>query len=305
MKNLNEMKARQKDFVGHLRGLTEKYVAGLEKEKIQTILLSGSVARGDYFPGKLGGYVDLIVMTKEPNFDANTVFGKDIEPEIPYHCVETFIDDEKIGFEIDIRPFVYVHKFETFDEPGKWSILESKILYDENDLFSKELSKIEFLKKKELKSYIVAEAMRVLKDSGFFGKTLCSSVSENLNSSQKDELLVSTNELFEKDPLIAMCIEKNLFTFDMISNLDDRSIQKILRETDSDTLAMALKNAPENIQEKIFRNMSKRAANLVKEDMEFLGPVKPDDVNAARDEMIKTVIALSGKGEIVVSSYWE
>lgn len=93
MKNLNEMKARQKDFVGHLRGLTEKYVAGLEKEKIQTILLSGSVARGDYFPGKLGGYVDLIVMTKEPNFDANTVFGKDIEPEIPYHCVETFIDD--------------------------------------------------------------------------------------------------------------------------------------------------------------------------------------------------------------------
>lgn len=305
MKNLNEMKARQKDFVGHLRGLTEKYVAGLEKEKIQTILLSGSVARGDYFPGKLGGYVDLIVMTKEPNFDANTVFGKDIEPEIPYHCVETFIDDEKIGFEIDIRPFVYVHKFETFDEPGKWSILESKILYDENDLFSKELSKIEFLKKKELKSYIVAEAMRVLKDSGFFGKTLCSSVSENLNSSQKDELLVSTNELFEKDPLIAMCIEKNLFTFDMISNLDDRSIQKILRETARDTLAMALKNAPENIQEKIFRNMSKRAANLVKEDMEFFDPVKPDDVNAARDEMIKTVIALSGKGEIVVSSYWE
>lgn len=152
---------------------------------------------------------------------------------------------------------------------------------------------------------IIAEAMRVLKDSGFFGKTLCASVSENLNSSQKDELLVSTNELFEKDPLIAMCIEKNLFTFDMISNLDDRSIQKILRETDSDTLAMALKNAPENIQEKIFRNMSKRATNLVKEDMEFLGPVKPDDVNAARDKIIKTVIALSGKGEIVVSSYWE
>lgn len=152
---------------------------------------------------------------------------------------------------------------------------------------------------------IVAEAMRVLKDSGFFGKTLCASVSENLNSSQKDELLVSTNELFEKDPLIAMCIEKNLFTFDMISNLDDRSIQKILQETARDTLAIALKNAPENIQEKIFRNMSKRAANSVKEDMEFFGPVRPDDVNAARDEMIKTVIALSGKGEIVVSSYWE
>lgn len=152
---------------------------------------------------------------------------------------------------------------------------------------------------------IVAEAMRVLKDSGFFGKVLCASVSENLNSSQKDELLVSTNELFEKDPLIAMCIEKNLFTFDMISNLDDRSVQRILRETARDTLVMALKNAPENIQEKIFRNMSKRAANSVKEDIEFLGPVRPDDVNAARDKIIKTVIALSAKGEIIVSSYWE
>lgn len=152
---------------------------------------------------------------------------------------------------------------------------------------------------------IIAETMRVLKDSGFFGKTLCASVSENLNSSQKDELLVSTNELFEKDPLIAMCIEKNLFTFDMIPSLDDRSVQRILRETARDTLAMALKNAPENIQEKIFRNMSKRAANSVKEDMEFFGPVRPDDVNAARDKMIKTVIALSGKGEIIVSSYWE
>jgi predicted nucleotidyltransferase len=81
MKNLNEMKMLQKDFVEHLRVLTEKYISSLEKSKIQTILLSGSVARGDYFPGKLGGYVDLIVMTKEPNFDKNTIFGKNIEPE--------------------------------------------------------------------------------------------------------------------------------------------------------------------------------------------------------------------------------
>lgn len=153
MKNLNEMKMLQKDFVGHLRVLTEKYISSLEKSKIQTILLSGSVARGDYFPGKFGGYVDLIVMTKEPNFDKNTIFGKDIEPEIPYHCVQTFIDNEKIGFEIDIRPFVSVHKFETFDEARKWSILESKILYDENDLFSKELRKIESTKKTEQKSF--------------------------------------------------------------------------------------------------------------------------------------------------------
>lgn len=153
MKNLNEIKMQQNDFIAHLRALIEKYIYSLEKSKIQTILLSGSVARGDYFPGKFGGYIDLIVMTKEADFDKTSVFGKDIEPEIPYHCVETFIDDEKIGFEIDIRPFVSVQEFKTFDEPKKWSILESKILYDENNLFSNELSKIEALKKTEIKSH--------------------------------------------------------------------------------------------------------------------------------------------------------
>ena len=170
MKKLNEMKMQQKDFVAHLRVLTEKYISSLEKSKIQTILLSGSVARGDYFPGKLGGYVDLIVMTKELDFDKNLVFGKDIEPEIPYHCVETFIDGEKIGFEIDIRPFVSVQQFKTFDEPKKWSILESKILYDENDLFSNELNKIEILKKTELKSHLEKTIFEI---EQFIGEYVC------------------------------------------------------------------------------------------------------------------------------------
>lgn len=170
MKNLNEMKRRQKDFIGHLYALTEKYVSSLEKSKIQTILLSGSVARGDYFPGKFGGYVDLIVMTKEPNFNKTSVFGKNIEPEIPYHCVETFIDGKKIGFEIDIHPFVSVQEFKTFDEPRKWSILESRILYDENNLFLKELNEIESLKKTELKSYFEKTIFEI---EQFIGEYVC------------------------------------------------------------------------------------------------------------------------------------
>ena len=151
---------------------------------------------------------------------------------------------------------------------------------------------------------IIAAAMRILKDKDFFGKPLCESVSENLASSEKDELLSSTNELFERDPLIALSVEKHLVCFDVLVDIDDRAIQKLLRELDNETLAKALIDSSDVIQEKIFRNMSKRAACLLKEDIEFMGPVRKSDVNAARDEVIKKIISLVKEGEIVLGSYW-
>lgn len=152
MKNLDEMRVQQREFVGHLRDLTEKIVEVLDKAQIQTVLLSGSVGRGDYFPGKLGGYVDLVVMTKGA-FDAEAVLGKDLEPEIPYHCVETEIDGEKIGFAVDVRSFVSVEEFKDFEEARKWSILEAVILYDEVGRYAQEMEKIQAVKATELKSY--------------------------------------------------------------------------------------------------------------------------------------------------------
>ena len=151
---------------------------------------------------------------------------------------------------------------------------------------------------------IIAAAMRILKDKDFYGKPLCESVSENLSSSEKDELLSSTNELFERDPLIALSVEKHLVCFDVLVDIDDRSTQKLLRELDNETLAKALIDSSDVIQEKIFRNMSKRAACLLKEDIEFMGPIRKTDVNAARDEVIKKIITLVKEGEIVIGSYW-
>ena len=90
--------------------------------------------------------------------------------------------------------------------------------------------------------------------------------------------------------------------FDIISKLDDRAIQKIMRETDSLYLALALKSESEAVQEKIFRNMSKRAASMLKEDMEYMGPVRKIDVEKAQEKIIAIMRHLESTGEIIIAS---
>ena len=150
---------------------------------------------------------------------------------------------------------------------------------------------------------ILSPAMRVLKDAQFYGKTLCNEVAAELSSDNKNELINSTEELFNQDPLISLSVEKHLITFDIITNLDDRAVQKMLREVDQQELAKALKGADVEIQEKIFRNMSRRAATMLKEDMEFMGPVRVADINDSRDKIIKTILNLEANGDIVISSF--
>ena len=150
---------------------------------------------------------------------------------------------------------------------------------------------------------ILSPAMRVLKDAQFYGKTLCNEVAAELSSDNKNELINSTEELFNQDPLISLSVEKHLLTFDIITKLDDRAVQKMLREVDQQELAKALKGADLEIQEKIFRNMSRRAATMLKEDMEFMGPVRVADINDSRDKIIKTILNLEANGDIVISSF--
>lgn len=150
---------------------------------------------------------------------------------------------------------------------------------------------------------ILSPAMRVLKDAQFYGKTLCNEVAAELSSDNKNELINSTEELFNQDPLISLSVEKHLITFDIITKLDDRAVQKMLREVDQQELAKALKGADVEIQEKIFRNMSRRAATMLKEDMEFMGPVRVADINDSRDKIIKTILNLEANGDIVISSF--
>ncbi|MDR0583340.1 MAG: flagellar motor switch protein FliG [Treponema sp.] len=107
--------------------------------------------------------------------------------------------------------------------------------------------------------------------------------------------------LEDEDPELAEEIKKRMFVFEDIVMLDDRAIQKVMREVDSQELAKALKSVDTEVQDKIFRNMSKRAANMLKEDMEYMGPVRLKDVEEAQQKIVSIIRHLEDTGEIVVA----
>jgi len=102
-------------------------------------------------------------------------------------------------------------------------------------------------------------------------------------------------------PPLAEIIRKHLFTFEDVFNLDDRSIQSIMREVSNDTLTLAMKTSPDEVKEKIFRNISSRAADMIKEDLEVMGPVRLSDVEKAQGEIIKIVRKMEEEGKIVLA----
>ncbi|MEN9723555.1 MAG: flagellar motor switch protein [Pseudomonadota bacterium] len=105
----------------------------------------------------------------------------------------------------------------------------------------------------------------------------------------------------EKDPQLAEEIRKLMFVFEDIVFVDDRGMQSLLKEVPNDKLVMALKTAPEDIKEKIFKNISKRAGDLLKEDLESLGPVKLSDVEGAQQEIVNLAKRLEAEGKLMIS----
>ena len=96
-------------------------------------------------------------------------------------------------------------------------------------------------------------------------------------------------------------IKKRMFVFEDIVLLDDRSIQKVLREVDNADLAKALKNVDTEVQDKIFKNMSKRSSSMLREEMEFMGPVRLKDVEEIQQKIVSTIRRLEEAGEIVIA----
>ncbi len=107
--------------------------------------------------------------------------------------------------------------------------------------------------------------------------------------------------LEEEDPELAEEIKKKMFVFEDIVLLDDRAIQKVLREVDTTDLAKALKSVDSEVQDKVFRNMSKRAASLLREDMDFMGPIRLKDVEEAQQKVVTIIRKLEDQGEIVIA----
>jgi len=108
-------------------------------------------------------------------------------------------------------------------------------------------------------------------------------------------------KLEEEDPELAEEVKKRLFVFEDILGLDDRSLQRVLRDVDMKDVALALKGASEALREKFFKNMSKRAVEMLKEDMEYMGPVRVRDVEEAQQKIVNVIRALEEAGEIVIA----
>ena len=104
----------------------------------------------------------------------------------------------------------------------------------------------------------------------------------------------------ESDSDLAQRIMDNMFTFDDLQKLEDSAIQTVLKEVQSESLVIALKGAAPEMREKIFKNMSKRAAETLREDLESRGPVRLSEVEAEQKEMLKILRRLADEGQIVL-----
>ncbi len=127
------------------------------------------------------------------------------------------------------------------------------------------------------------------------GVKVAAEIVNNLDSSVAGELLESINDVDED---LGMQIQDLMFVFDNLKDVDDRGIQTLLREVSSDILIVALKGSDEDLKEKIFKNMSKRAAELLRDDLDAKGPVKLSEVEGAQKEILIIARRMSDAGEI-------
>jgi flagellar motor switch protein FliG len=146
-----------------------------------------------------------------------------------------------------------------------------------------------------LHSEIGLVAGKEQKDIGGLDKVvdLLGNMKNNLDVDILDAIEESDEEMAEE-------IRKKMFTFEHLVSLDGRSLQMILREVNNDSLTLALKTASEEMQEKIFANMSTRAADMIRDDLEAMGPVRLSEVEAMQQSIVKIAMKLEEEGKLVL-----
>jgi flagellar motor switch protein FliG len=127
------------------------------------------------------------------------------------------------------------------------------------------------------------------------------SVAEILNAidrATEEEIMA---DIEEESAQLAEEIKQLMFVFEDIIKIDDRGIREVLKEISNEDLTMSLKTAPEELREKFFKNLSERAGNMIREDLEIMGPVKLSEVEAAQQNIVKQVRRLEAEGRIVIA----
>jgi len=126
-------------------------------------------------------------------------------------------------------------------------------------------------------------------------------VAEVLNLADRATEKGILEALESEDPDLVEQIRRLMFVFEDIMLVNDKGIQAVLKEVDNDELSLALKTASQELKDKIFKNMSERASQLIREDMEYMGPVRVSDVEAAQQKIVDVVRRLEDAGEIIIS----
>jgi flagellar motor switch protein FliG len=125
-------------------------------------------------------------------------------------------------------------------------------------------------------------------------------VAEILNLADRATEKTIMEGLEAEDPDLVEQIRRLMFVFEDILQVNDKGIQAVLKEIDNDELAVALKTASDQLKAKIFSNMSERAASLIKEDMQYMGPVRISDVEAAQQRIVDVVRRLEETGDVII-----
>jgi flagellar motor switch protein FliG len=126
-------------------------------------------------------------------------------------------------------------------------------------------------------------------------------VAEILNLADRSTEKGIMEGLEAEDPDLVEQIRRLMFVFEDILLVNDKGIQSVLKEVDNEELALALKTASEDLKQKIFKNMSERAAQLIQEDMQYMGPVRVSDVESAQQKIVDVVRRLEDAGEIIIA----
>ncbi|MBO5606495.1 MAG: hypothetical protein J5930_01220 [Treponema sp.] len=158
-----------------------------------------------------------------------------------------------------------------------------------------------FGEKKNSDPDVMSAVGTVLKNADFYGEKAAHEIIQNGDIYFLSAVESENKNLFEANPLLSMNVEYYLVNMNVLVEIDDRSIQKWLREVEAQDLAKALKGTDAAVQDKIFRNMSHRAAEMLREDMEFMGPVRKSDVIETQKKLMKILKRLNEEGEIVIS----
>ncbi len=223
-----------------------------------------------------GGVPGEFLRTCDPRLLANTVRGE--HPQT-VALVLSILNSKKACEAISVLPENM--QSEVMMRMAHLERVDKQILLDIENVLREQLESVGFAEGRQLG-----------------GVDVVANILNQMDKTLESELLGRIEEL---NPELADKIKQLMFTFEDLAQLDDKSIQLILKEISSEDLSLALKGASDGLKGKIFTNMSERAAAMLKEDLESMGPVRVSDVEQAQVRIAMTAKKLDGEGKIVIS----